>query len=285
VTPKVGSEETKSGDTLDIYRDRYETTISLVRQNGIEVIKDVKMLSEFMGKYGEQIGAISPNAPNRSITSIQRRLKPLSWIHSASTEKPLPGQANPGLLPIQRHVATAVARALRKNRRDNIQGEMGSGKTTMALAALALLDAFPALIMCDPHMVEKWMREAKEVVPGIQIMELRRLGGHQPQQVNDVERFFESYEKGLLGKKAIAVIAHTTAKLGSGWRHSYVKRRINGIVVLCWPNLRRADNGRQSRRGNSGNHGKRTGTETPVLPRPGQWLRTGRRGPCCQRRG
>ena len=45
VTPKVGSEETKSGDTLDIYRDRYETTISVIRQNGIEVIKDVKMLS------------------------------------------------------------------------------------------------------------------------------------------------------------------------------------------------------------------------------------------------
>ena len=235
VTPKVGSEETKSGDTLDIYRDRYETTISVIRQNGIEVIKDVKMLSEFMGKYGEQIGRY-----------ITERTQPLYNFDPTPAEtaildtlsqhrKPLPGQANPGLLPIQRHVATAVARALRKNRRDNIQGEMGSGKTTMALAALALLDAFPALIMCDPHMVEKWMREAKEVVPGVQIMELRRLGGHNHQQVNDVERFFESYEKGLLGKKAIAVIAHTTAKLGSGWRHSYVKRRINGIVVLCCP--------------------------------------------------
>ena len=74
---------------------------------------------------------------------------------------------------------------------------MGSGKTTMALATLTLMDAFPALILCDPHMVEKWMREVKDVVPGVQIMELRKIGGKKHQQVNDVKRFLNSYERGL----------------------------------------------------------------------------------------
>jgi 16S rRNA G966 N2-methylase RsmD len=233
VTEKVGTEETKSGDQMDILRDRYMTTISVIRQSGIEVITEVGQLSEFMQKYGEQIG--------RFITD---RTRPLYNFDPTPAEaaildmlsrhrKPLPGQQKPGLLQIQRHVATAAARVLRLKRRGNIQGEMGSGKTTMALASLALLDAYPAIIMCDPHMVEKWTREAKEVIPGVQVMELRRIGGQKHQQTNDVKRFLESYEKGLLGKKAIAVVAHTTAKLGTGWRHTYIKRRIGGVVTLC----------------------------------------------------
>jgi 16S rRNA G966 N2-methylase RsmD len=235
VTEKVGTEETKSGDQVDILRDRWVTTISVTRQSGIEVITEVAKLSDLMQKYGEQIG--------RFITG---RTRPLYNFDPTSAEtavldtlsqrrKPLPGQQKPGLLQIQRHVATAAARVLRLKRRSNIQGEMGSGKTTMALASLALLNAFPAIIMCDPHMVEKWMREAKEVVPGVQVMELRRIGGQKHQQVNDVARFLESYDKGLLGKKAIAVVAHTTAKLGTGWRHTYIKRRIQGVVTLCCP--------------------------------------------------
>ena len=235
VTPKVGSEETKSGDTMDIYRDRYETTISVIRQGGIEVIQDVNALSAFMVKFGEQIGRFITDRtqPLYNFDPTPAETKLLDTL--SLRRKPLPGLAKAGLLPIQRHVATAAARALRQKRRCNIQGEMGAGKTTMALASLELLNAFPAVIMCDPHMVEKWTREAKEVIPGVQVMELRRIGGHNRQQVNDVERFFDSYEKGLLSKKAIAVMAHTTAKLGTGWRHVYVKRRINRDTVLCCP--------------------------------------------------
>lgn len=235
VTPKVGSEETKSGDTMDIYRDHYETTISAIRQGGIEVIKDVDALSAFMVKFGEQIGRFITDRthPLYNFDPTPAETKLLDAL--SLRRKPLPGLAKAGLLPIQRHVAAAAARALRQKRRCNIQGEMGAGKTTMALASLVLLDAFPAIIMCDPHMVEKWTREAKEVIPGVQVMELRRIGGHNRQQVNDVVRFFDSYDKGLLGKKALAVMAHTTAKLGTGWRHAYIKRRVNQETVLCCP--------------------------------------------------
>lgn len=235
VTEKVSTEETKSGDRMDILRDRYVTTISVIHQGGIEVIADVAKLSEFMTKFGEQIGRFITDRtrPLYNFDPTQAETDILDTL--SLRRKPLPGQKKPGLLPIQRHVAAAAARVLRLRRRGNVQGEMGSGKTTMALASLALLDAFPALIMCDPHMVEKWMREAREVIPGIQVMELRRIGGQKRQQVNDVERFLTSYAKGLLGKRAIAVIAHTTAKLGTGWRHTYIKRRIEGVTTLCCP--------------------------------------------------
>jgi superfamily II DNA or RNA helicase len=235
ITEKVGTEETKSGDTVDIYRDRYETTISITRQTGIEVIKDVERLSKFMHKYGEQIGRFITDRTeplyNFDPTPEETALLDTLSLH----RKALPGQARPGLLPIQRHVAAAVARELKARRRGNIQGEMGSGKTTMSLAALALLEAYPALILCDPHMVEKWIREAKEVIPGAQVVELRKIGGHKRQQINDVERFLASYKKGQFGHKAIAVLAHTTAKLGSGWRHVWIKRRIEKHELLCCP--------------------------------------------------
>jgi len=235
VTDKVGSEETKSGDQIDIYRDRYVTTISVIRQGGIEVISDVKALSEFMQKYGEQIGRFITDQTH-PLYNFDPTPQETAILDSLSLHrKPLPGQEKPGLLPIQRHVAAAVGRELRLRRRANIQGEMGAGKTTMALAAATLLNAFPAIVMCDPHMVEKWMREAKEIIPGVQVMELCHIGGRHRRQVNDVERFLTSYERGLLGKKAIAVLAHTTAKLGTGWRHAYIKRRIQGIETLCCP--------------------------------------------------
>jgi hypothetical protein len=233
ITDKVGTEETKSGDKMDILRDRWVTTISVIRQSGIEVITDVKQLSEFMQKYGEQIGRFitDQTRPLYNFNPTQAENAILDTL--SLRRKGLPGQTKPGLLPIQRHVAAAMARAMRLRRRCNIQGEMGSTKTTISLASLMLLDAFPALIICDPHMVEKWMREAKDVIPGVQVMELRHIGGHKHQQENDVERFLKSYDKGLLGKKAIAVMAHTTAKLGTGWRHVYVKRRIEGVTTLC----------------------------------------------------
>lgn len=235
ITEKVGTEETKSGDQMDIYRDRYETTISVTHQTGIEVIKDVQKLSEFMQKYGEQIGRFITDR-TQPLYNFDPTLKETVTLDTLSlNRKALPGQGRPGLLPIQRHVATAIARELKLRRRGNIQGEMGSGKTTMSLAALALLDSYPAIIMCDPHMVEKWIREAKEVIPGVQVIELRKIGSQGRQQVNDVERFLDSYKKGLLGHKAIAVMAHTTAKLGTGWRHVYIKRRIQKHELLCCP--------------------------------------------------
>jgi hypothetical protein len=41
---------------------------------------------------------------------------------------------------------------------------------------IELLDAYPALILCPPHLVPKWIREAEEVIPGVKARELRRIG-------------------------------------------------------------------------------------------------------------
>lgn len=115
---------------------------------------------------------------------------------------------------------------------------MGLGKTTIALAVIELLDAYPAFILCPPHLAPKWIREAEEVIPGVKARELRRIGKGEKSDVNDVRTFLDDYDSGKLGHKAIAVVASTAAKIGAGWNpviHT-MTIKLNGkplVVYTC----------------------------------------------------
>jgi len=69
------------------------------------------------------------------------------------------------LLPAQWHATAAMARSIRKNGVGNLQGEMGFGKSITAAPVIDLLNAYPALIICPPHLVPKWIREIEETLP------------------------------------------------------------------------------------------------------------------------
>ena len=169
-------------------------------------------------------------------TILTQPLKETAILDTLGTErKPLPGQERAGLLPTQRHVAAALARSIRKNGVANCQSEMGSGKTTMSAAVIELLQAYPALVVCPPHLVPKWIREIEEVIPGARGFELRRIGRNSDElaDANDVREFLDHYqeaariakEKGLPAPKWVAVVAHTSAKFGAGWQPAVVMRK------------------------------------------------------------
>ena len=201
------------------YKDQWVTTIAtLSAEHGLDVIKDVGKLTDFMREQGEQIAAHTLLAyrPLYDMKPTAAELATLSQL--GKNRRALPGQAEPGLLSTQKHVAIAAARAIRRHRAANVQGEMGLGKTTIALASVELLDAYPAIILCPPHLVPKWIREAEEVIPGVRARELRRVGLADGVEVNDVQDFLDDYRAGLLGHKAIAVVANTAAKMGTGWK-------------------------------------------------------------------
>jgi hypothetical protein len=115
--------------------------------------------------------------------------------------------------------------------------------TTIGSGVVELLDAYPAIVLCPPHLVPKWIREIEETIPGAKAMEITRIGRNadDPGDVNDVRRFLQLYKSGELGKKPVAVIAHTSAKYGAGWEHAVVRKRFlddeNGRVfeALCCP--------------------------------------------------
>jgi hypothetical protein len=244
VTEKVEETADKKGNmTSEVFRDRFVSTVAILRQNGIEIIETVEPLSKFMHKYGDQIGAhiLSTYRPLYNFDPTPKEIAVLDTL--GTKRKPLPGQEKAGLLPAQRHVATAIARAIRVHGVGNIQGEMGSGKSVQSIAAIELLNAYPAIVMCPPHLVPKWIREIEETVPGAKAMELTRIGRNADDlgDVNDVRNFLQRCEDGELGQKPVAVIAHTSAKYGAGWEHAVMRRRFfdedDGRILeaLCCP--------------------------------------------------
>ena len=164
-------------------------------------------LTEFMGEHGETIAAHVLDTIARFTTWTRQTPKTPSRLRKG--RKPLPGQAEPGLLMTQRHAAVAMARSVRVNGVGNVQGEMGIGKTTLAAGVTALLNAFPAIIICPPHLVPKWIREIEETIPGAKAVELRRIGRNadDPGDVNDVRAFFDAV-KPVPGEKPLPCCQH-----------------------------------------------------------------------------
>ena len=244
VTEKVEENTDKKGNvTSEVFRDRFVSTVAILRQSGIEIIDTVDPLSKFMHKYGDQIGAHILST-YRPLYNFDPTLEETAILDTLGTKrKPLPGQEKAGLLPAQRHVATAAARAIRKHGVGNIQGEMGTGKSVQSIAATELLNAYPAIVMCPPHLVPKWIREIEETVPGAKAMEISRIGRNAGDSgdVNDIRNFLQRYKSGELGSKPVAVIAHTSAKYGAGWEHAVMRRKFvdedSGKVfeALCCP--------------------------------------------------
>lgn len=223
---KVG-EEGIGEEVTETYRDRFVTTVAVLKQDKIEVIQDIQGLVPFMKAYGEKIAAhvMKTYRPLYNFDSTSQEIQVLDRL--GQERKPLPGQDRPGLLPTQRHAAAALARCIRKHGVANCQAEMGSGKTTVASAVVDLLNAYPALIICPPHLVPKWIREVEEVIPGVHAREIRRIGrnAEDPGDINDVRAFLEDYDAGRIGKKAVAVVANTAAKFGAGWKPAAMRKR------------------------------------------------------------
>lgn len=242
------SEQTDAKDSntiLETFKDRFVTTVAVLRQNGVQIIQDVKGLSEFMKSHGEQIAAhvLATYRPLYNLDPTQSEITVLDRL--GTTRKPLPGQDRPGLLPAQRHAAAALARSIRKHGVANCQAEMGTGKTTISTGVIELLNAYPAIVLCPPHLVPKWIREIEEVIPGAHARELRRIGRNsdEAQDVNDVQEFLDQYQqasdqavKSSAPKpRWVAVVAHTSAKFGAGWQPAIswriVRHSLTGKLV------------------------------------------------------
>lgn len=228
------SDPDNAGVTIEKYRDRFVTTVAVLRQSGIEIIQDVKGLADFMKAHGDEIAShvLQTYYPRYNLDPTPAETAALDQI--GRDRKPLPGQTNAGLLPAQRHAAAAMARAIKSHGVGNLQGEMGLGKTTIGAAVIELLDAYPALIICPPHLAPKWQREIEEVIPNAHARELRRIGraSGEAADVNDVRCFLDEYEQALqhaqkTGQdrpKWVAIVANTSAKMGSGWQPAVTMR-------------------------------------------------------------
>ncbi len=139
------SEETDSEDSgvvVETYKDRFVTTVAVLKQDGVQVIQDVKGLSDFMKAHGEKIAGHVLET-YRPLYNLDPTADETAILDTLGTgRKPLPGQERPGLLPTQRHVAAALARSIRKNGVANCQSEMGTGKASWNQARVYTPDGY-----------------------------------------------------------------------------------------------------------------------------------------------
>ena len=85
--------------------------------------------------------------------------------------------------------------------------------TTIGTAVAACIEAKRTLVLCPPHLVKKWKREAEIIWPECQVKILKT--------ISDVQTWFELDTGPDTGRPRVAVLSHSKAKLASGWRHAY----------------------------------------------------------------
>ncbi|MCP4427646.1 MAG: hypothetical protein GY803_24445, partial [Chloroflexi bacterium] len=128
-----------------------------------------------------------------------------------SRERCIPGlNGKTGLLPAQKHAAAAVLTRLETHPDAIVVGEMGSGKSSIGAAIAAGMGAKHAIVLCPPHLVDKWQRECKIVWPNVETMHL--------QTISDVDYFFSDRPD---NRPVVGVLKQTTARSASGWEHAY----------------------------------------------------------------
>src|SRR5580704_8093986 len=124
-------------------------------------------------------------------------------------------------LPAQALAITGLAKYLKTARSARIVAECGAGKTFMSLGTIhvhAGAKPYTALVMCPPHIVHKWAREALLTVPHARafIVEDLRNGGDPNKSHGIVEVKLER------GQTVVRGITTTLPKLRSmgrkGWR-------------------------------------------------------------------
>jgi hypothetical protein len=116
-----------------------------------------------------------------------------------------------------------------------LQATMGTGKTSISLSVADVLkkllsprERFPVMVVCPPHLVEKWPREIAEVVPMARGIVLRSCG--------DLDAYFRRYEQLDPRTLCVAVVSSEMLKLGSGWTAAVVRQRRRYRVVTVHEN-------------------------------------------------
>lgn len=138
---------------------------------------------------------------------VRRRFPPL---YTPGTERsPYLDHLRRPLLPAQEAAVMANAMTLRKYAASIMAGDMGTGKTAMAVAVPWVLyegKPFRWLVMCPGHLVNFWADEIQKVLPAAQVDIV--------QDVGDLRRLVEARPWKPVGPEFV-VISKEAAKLGS----------------------------------------------------------------------
>ncbi|RUS67429.1 hypothetical protein CUZ56_01374 [Saezia sanguinis] len=104
-----------------------------------------------------------------------------------------------------------------------LNGEMGTGKTIMAIAASKLMQSVGyrrTLVLSPPHLVYKWRREILDTVPDARVWVL-----NGPDTLAKLLKLRADLELPFDGKPEYFILGRIRMRMGFHWRLAYQKRR------------------------------------------------------------
>ncbi|MBX8911159.1 SNF2-related protein [Enterobacter ludwigii] len=179
-------------------------------------------LNDFVSEFGDEL-LDSLNRANPPVYTGQARPH-RQLVLSRLKRSPFPAQAE---------VIHAVSELLvdRGERAAIINAEMGTGKTLMAIAVAAVLNAEGyrrTLVLSPPHLVYKWRREILETIPGARVWVL-----NGPDTLVKLLKLREQLGVPATGQEFF-VLGRVRMRMGFHWKPVFTRRRArNGFVGAC----------------------------------------------------
>ena len=166
-------------------------------------------LSKFLAQHQDEIA-------QRVIEQYPPHYQPT--VHGARPLPPLQRQP----LGAQNHAIQATALSLELNRATNLVGEMGCGKTLIAIAAAVAAKCRNILVLCPPHLVEKWQREVIDTLGPVHTGHITSITGlKQALQRRRQRRALDPDTPSFLA------LSRQTAKLSYRWQPVYLERPVS----------------------------------------------------------
>jgi Intein splicing domain len=182
-------------------------------------MQDIHTLDAYLARYGKLLarqaeGSMRPlHIPGRDPCRIAALLR-----------KPFEAQA---------HLIAAGAKALRRDRSLLVIGECGTGKTIMGMGIAhshANGRPYRGIVMAPGQLCQKWERELKETLPGVQVVQLDswrdcvRLHRENYKLAEEPTKGRQEVNWGRPRKTTWYIIARDRAKLGAKWRAAFVRK-------------------------------------------------------------
>jgi len=189
--------------------EQVDTRITTIDNEGKITQHEGAALHPFLEKWIGHLTAIIkddyPPKYNFDFNGFGKTIKKLN------PHRLIPLVGKPGLLPAQAHAVAAAATRLKTRREVIVVGEMGTGKTLIGPGIAAALHGSGKrmnhiLVLCPPHLVNKWIREIKHVWPVAKTIKLN--------SISDVDRWMKA--DGII----FGILKETKSRSGSGWEHA-----------------------------------------------------------------
>lgn len=175
-------------------------------RSGLEASKEVDVASmgvvDLLSHYGQSLMEVMET---QCPILYDPRWDAASVPLAASPRKMFSAQAHATRALVKLLGGVECSKFKRKGKASILLGEIGSGKSTVALMTAKTIQSKRPLVMCPPHLLESWKNEATAVLPEAEVRVLY--------SVTDLEDL--SSDKS--DRMVISVLSRETAKLSHGW--------------------------------------------------------------------